>query len=128
MKKVNKKVITFIIIETEHIKVNVKDNNQQIKEIKLNEKDINNNYNLNIKFYENEYIICLDEKEENVINNIIENIPTNKEYKIQFQNEYYKLQAKHLLVMIIDKFLQIIKKEFIIEGIEFEIETENEEI
>ena len=97
------------------------------KEIKLNQNDNKSEYKLNIKFNSLYYDICLDKK-ENVITDIMKNITTNKIYEIEFQEKQYKLNSKQILVIIIDKFIQIIKKENIIEGNEFEIERENEEI
>ena len=104
-----------IHIKNETIKVNCKINQKYIP-IKLNLNDINNEYKLNILFLENEYQICLEKHEENTISDIMNNLTTNKTYEIQFQNKQYKLNLKQILIIIIDKFIQIIKKEYIIEG------------
>ena len=116
-----------IYLKEDLIKIN-NENNENIIPIQLNPKDKINEYKINILFLQNEYFICLENKEENIIKNIIKNLTINKKYSIQFQEKQYKLNTKQLLIIIIDKFIQIIKKEFIIKGIEFKIETENEEI
>ena len=54
---------------------------------------MNSNYPLIIKFHDYYYDICL-EKEDNMIENIIKNLITNKTYEIQFQNKQYSLNSK----------------------------------
>ena len=127
MNKENNECIVIITLIIDIINVEIKVNKETIP-IKLNINDIYNEYKLNILFLKNEYKICLNEKEENMIENILKDLNTNKKYSILFQEKHYSLNTKQLLVIIIDKFIQIIKKEYIIKEIQFKIETKNFEI